>query len=114
MEELESILQDALASLLASPGLPAANFDHVQRTIANMRLKDGGCGFGGLPCRSATAFLGSWCQCLHEVSRDLGIDSIAGFQASCPNVSASLERAAQQAANLGCFNGRGAWIGLDR
>ena len=72
-----------------------------------MRLKDGGCGFGGLPTRSAVAFLGSWHQCLHEVAADLGCESVAGFQAGCPNVAASMERAAHHASNLGCFNGKG-------
>ena len=107
VEELENLLQDALASLLTFPGDHVAALGQVQRTIARMRLKDGGCGFGGLPTRSATAFLGSWCQCLHEVASDLGCHSVAGFQATCPSVAASMERAARQAKNLGCFYWRG-------
>ena len=46
VEELENLLQDSLASMLTFSGDPVVSLSQTQRTIARMRLRDGGCSFG--------------------------------------------------------------------
>ena len=69
--------------------------DHTdtQRLLASLSAKDGGLAFGGLPRRSAPAFLGSWALNLQHVADLLGVATVEGFQARCPTIAAAMARA---------------------
>ena len=43
--------------------------------------------FGGLPRRSAPAFLGSWAYCFKEVADTVGVSTLHGFRSSCPGLA---------------------------
>ena len=77
------------------------------KLIAAMATKQGGLAFGGLPSRSAPAYIGSWALCLSAVAKTLGENSIAGFRARCPHVAQRMRDAQAAAKDAGCFGIRG-------
>ena len=95
LEELEGELQRGLGQLRSK--LPGAGGDlsATQRSLASLRLKEGGLAFGGLQDRSAGAFLASWATCLEHVAGQMGAGSLEGFQSRCPSVWADLGLAEQ-------------------
>ena len=48
----------------------------AQRTLASLRLKEGGLAFGGLQDRSAGAFLASWATCLEHGAGQMDTGSL--------------------------------------
>ena len=114
ISDLEDLFFQALGNILAWEGGSPEQLSAERRLIAAMTTKEGGLAFGGLPSRSASAFIGSWAMCLADVAKNLQVDSIAGFRARCPSIAHRMDAAEAAAKNNGCFGIRGSmnWQGV--
>jgi len=99
-------MQRALGQLLEVNGHSEADLTQLQKDLASLRTRDGGLAYGGLPERSGTAYLASWALCLKQVAGELGVLSLAAFQAKCPDISAKMQMAESATLLLGANKGR--------
>ena len=100
MDSLEEELQRGLGEIAGG------DLNMAQRSLASLRLKEGGLAFGGLQDRSAAAFLASWAACLEHVAAQVGAGSLEGFRSRCPSVWADLGRAERDLRTAGGNGGR--------